>query len=97
MCSFENTDKIRDLYGYDPMTKWNVISMVVGQVVACYFMRTASWKVIMLMAYCFGGVINHSLTLAIHEITHGLAFEEFSHNQWFAIFANTPLGVPYAM
>jgi len=85
--------EIKDLYGYDPMTKWAVASMVLGQVWACWYLSDKSWTVLMLVAYCFGGVINHSMTLAIHEITHGLAFESFEHNQWLAIFANLPIGI----
>merc|ERR1711916_262845 len=85
--------EIKELYGYDPMTKWAVAAMVFGQVWACWYLSDKSWTVLMLVAYCFGGVINHAMTLAIHEITHGLAFEKFEHNQWLAIFANLPLGI----
>lgn len=75
------------------MTKWSVLSMVLGQVFACWYLTDKSWTVLMLVAYCFGGVINHAMTLSIHEITHGLAFEKFEHNQWLGIVANLPIGI----
>jgi len=37
------------------------------------------------------------LFLAIHEITHGLAFKKPWHNDALAMIANFPIGVPYAM
>merc|ERR1719420_2140826 len=79
------------------MTKWGVTAMVLGQVLACWYVQDKSWLVLLLLAYGFGGVINHALTLAIHEITHGLAFAKFEHNQWFAMFANLPLCIAYAI
>lgn len=33
----------------------------------------------------------------IHEITHNLAFKGIKSNKWFAMFANLPIGIPYAM
>jgi hypothetical protein len=40
---------------------------------------------------------NQNLFLAIHEITHNLAFKKILHNKLLAIFANLPIGIPYAM
>lgn len=69
--------------------------MVLTQFLMCYIMIGKSWPVILLVAYCFGGVINHSLSLAIHEISHNLAFGHAYPmvNRLFGIFANLPLGV----
>ena len=33
----------------------------------------------------------------IHEITHNLAFKGIKANRFFAMFANLPIGIPYAM
>ena len=43
-----------------------------------------------------GGTANHNLFLAIHEITHNLAFKGVSANKILAIFANLPIGIPYS-
>jgi sphingolipid delta-4 desaturase len=43
-----------------------------------------------------GGTANHNLFLAIHEITHNLAFKGIKPNKLIAIFANLPIGIPYS-
>ena len=40
---------------------------------------------------------NHNLFLAIHEITHNLAFRGVRNNKLLALFANFPIGIPYSM
>lgn len=40
---------------------------------------------------------NQNLFLAIHEITHNLAFKSIIANKLLALFANLPITVPYAM
>lgn len=51
------------------------------------------------MAYLVGGVANHAIMLAIHEISHGMAFGTGrpNTNKWYAIFANFPLGIPMSI
>ena len=39
--------------------------------------------------------MTHSLFLAIHEISHFLAFEKPNYNRYLATFANIPIGLPY--
>ncbi|KAM9090967.1 sphingolipid delta(4)-desaturase/C4-monooxygenase DES2 isoform 2-T2 [Megaptera novaeangliae] len=82
----------------DPHLKWMVLGMVLAQLLACWLVRGLAWRWLLFWAYAFGGCVNHSLTLAIHDISHNTAFGTGhpAHNRWFAIFANLPLGVPYA-
>lgn len=85
--------------GPDPLLKWVVTAMVLVQLVACYFVREASWVTIVILGYCFGGVINHALMLAIHEISHNLAFGHslpFA-NRLLGLWANLPIGVPMSI
>lgn len=48
-------------------------------------------------AYALGGTLNQNTFLAIHEITHNLAFRSIRANKILAIVANLAIGVPYAM
>lgn len=102
LCCFSFSAKypqIKKLFGTDPNLKWTVLAMVTTQLIMCYFIKDASWPVLVVTAYCFGGVINHSMTLAIHEISHSLAFgytKPFA-NKALAIFGNLIIGVPTAV
>jgi sphingolipid delta-4 desaturase len=55
-----------------------------------------SWK-FLLTAYVIGGTANQNIFLAIHEITHNLAFKSIRANKLLAMAANLSIGVPYAM
>jgi sphingolipid delta-4 desaturase len=50
----------------------------------------------MLTAYVVGATANQNLFLAIHEISHNLAFKSPMANRLLAIFANLPIGIPYS-
>lgn len=66
--------EIKQLFGYDPMFKWYCTGLVLLQVSSLYYLQNQSWLFLLVSAYCFGGVINHSLSLAVHEISHNLSF-----------------------
>ncbi|XP_032078981.1 sphingolipid delta(4)-desaturase/C4-monooxygenase DES2 [Thamnophis elegans] len=89
---------IKSLMGSDPHLKWIVTGMVFTQLLACYLVRNLAWKWVFFWAYSFGGCINHSITLAIHDISHNIAFgnKQVKWNRWFAVFANLPVGLPYS-
>nr|XP_056707659.1 sphingolipid delta(4)-desaturase/C4-monooxygenase DES2 [Euleptes europaea] len=89
---------IKSLMVPDPSFKWIVSGMVLTQLLACYLVKDLSWKWVFFWAYVFGGCINHSLTLAIHDISHNVPFGNKwpKWNRWFAVFANLPIGVPYS-
>jgi len=87
--------EIKDLYGYDPKTKWLTLFWVTIQFVAGYTLRDASWGFILVCAYVFGSVANHALFLAIHEIAHNLAFGSVLQNKLLGCFANITTVVPH--
>jgi len=87
--------QIKDLYGYDPQTKYVVCFWVISQFIMSYCLRNANWWIIILVAYVFGGVANHALFLAMHEISHNLAFAKPWHNRLFGVFANITTAVPH--
>ena len=50
----------------------------------------------LLTAYVVGATANQNLFLAIHEITHNLAFKSPWANRFLAVVANLPIGIPYS-
>ncbi|KAK3996690.1 fatty acid desaturase-domain-containing protein [Cladorrhinum sp. PSN332] len=90
--------EVTKLCGHEPLTKY-VVSGVVGlQVLCAYLLRDTpflSWK-FFLTAYIIGATSNQNLFLAIHEISHNLAFRSPQANRLFAMIANLPIAVPYS-
>lgn len=78
--------EIKQLFGYDPKFKWYCSGLVALQVISLFYLQHKSWQFLLIAAYCFGGVINHSLSLAVHEIAHNLSF---GHGRWVIKF--TPI------
>lgn len=95
----EKYPEIKQLFGCDPNFKYVAGFMVCLQFCMFFVMRDQSWPITILAAYCIGGVINHSLSLAVHEIAHGQAFgySRPNANRWFGYFCNLPLGVPMSV
>jgi len=91
--------QVKKLMGADHNLKYAVFGMVFAQLVAAWLLRDASFVTILIMGYCFGGVINHSMTLAIHEISHNLAFGHARPlaNRVLGLIGNLPLGIPYSV
>ena len=85
--------------GPDPDFKYVVSGMVMFQVISVMYISQLSWLWVILLGYCLGGVINHSLTLAIHEISHNVTFGNYYPflNRLFGMFANLPLGAPMSV
>jgi sphingolipid delta-4 desaturase len=90
--------EVTKLMGHEPLTKYIVVAVVSLQIAAAvYFRHTHPLSPsFMACAYVLGGTANHNLFLAIHEITHNLAFQSVVMNRVLAVFANFPIGVPYA-
>lgn len=93
--------EVRKLMGHEPLTKYVVLAVVCLQIVlACvmnaFDIHPLDWR-FLLTAYVIGGTANQHIFLAIHEITHNLAFKGIRANRILAIIANFPIAVPYAM
>lgn len=84
--------------GYEPLTKYVVLGVVALQIACAVLLRQHSpfSPLFIFVAYAIGGTANHNLFLAIHEITHNLAFPGIARNKLLAIFANLPIGIPYS-
>ncbi|KZT51107.1 hypothetical protein CALCODRAFT_477538 [Calocera cornea HHB12733] len=91
--------EVTKLMGHEPLTKWIVLGVVALQISAAYLLRNTHPLSLpfLAVAYAIGGTANHNLFLAIHEITHNLAFKGIKANKLLAIFANLPIGIPYSV
>src|SRR3954465_13590904 len=87
---------IKRLYDQCARPKHVCTALVLVHGRAAYCLRDAPWWCVLAVAYLFGGVVNQTLLLAIHELSHNLAFERPWHNRLFAVFVNLPVGVPVA-
>lgn len=78
---------------------WIVLLMVFAQLAALHLVKDLDWKWVVYWSYVVGSCLNHSMTLAIHEISHNAAFgnSKAMWNRCFGIFANLPLGIPYSV
>eukprot|EP00475_Leptophrys_vorax_P014861 TRINITY_DN2111_c0_g1_i1.p1 TRINITY_DN2111_c0_g1~~TRINITY_DN2111_c0_g1_i1.p1 ORF type:complete len:343 (+),score=87.11 TRINITY_DN2111_c0_g1_i1:76-1104(+) len=86
--------QIKELYGPDIKLLPAVLVLVSIQL---FFAANQSvfttWQW-WLAAYVVGGTINHSLSLANHELSHNLCFHETIYNELLAIVANFAQGLP---
>ena len=89
--------EVKELFGIDKNLKYWTTFMVVVQLTIGLFAHQLSWIPFLLVTYIVGATIAGAMFLAVHEITHNLAFKSKKHNNIFAIFANLPIVAPYAM
>ena len=90
--------QVTKLCGPEPLTKYLVLAVVALQITCAYLLRHSailSWP-FLLTAYVVGATANQNLFLAIHEISHNLAFRSPLANRLFAVLANLPIGIPYS-
>ncbi len=89
--------EVRSLFGVNPRLKYVTVVLVVIQLAVALFIHKLSWFPFLLVTYIVGATISSALLLAIHEITHFLAFKSKKKNNILALFANLPIVFPYAM
>jgi sphingolipid delta-4 desaturase len=88
--------QIKKLFVVDTLFKWKVTFLVAFQCLSIYLFQDLPFWAIFALAYVLGGTINHSLMLAVHEVSHNQAFGYNAPmlNRLFGLFANLPIGVP---
>lgn len=89
--------EVKTLFGTDPWLKYKTLFLVVVQIITPIYLLPENIWLAALILFFIGATISHILFLAIHEITHDLAFRSKTYNNILAIIANIPLIVPYAM
>lgn len=89
--------EVEKLYGPDPRQMILTITCVVLQFITAYFIQDIPVWLIIIIAYAWGGTLNHSLSLAIHEISHNLMFKKPIHNTIAGFIANLPIPFAYSV
>lgn len=89
--------QIKELFGPDPWAFAKITVVVLIQLATATLLHDASFLKLLVIAYFFGSFLNHNLFLAVHELSHNLAFSTPSYNRWLGIFANLPIGVPMSI
>lgn len=89
--------EVKSLFGLD---RWLWIKTMLA---VSIHLSIAIWMVpdqlgwMLLLALVVGATFSHVLFLAIHEITHDLAFRSRIANNWLALVANIPIVFPFAI
>lgn len=89
--------QVKELFGPDIRLAFVTVFLVILQLVIAYIVNDLNFFWILIIAYIVGATITHILFLAIHEITHNMAFKKQTANNWLAFFANIPIVFPYAI
>lgn len=89
--------EVRRLFGTDSSIILKSLFVAALQLMVPIFLLPANPWLFMLMVFVVGTTLNHIIVLAIHEITHDLAFKKKSMNNWLAIVVNFPLVFPFSM
>ena len=93
----EKYPEITALYGHDSSSAiFCTATIVIQLAMACWVSSLESGWWLLFLTYAVSGTLNHSLLLAMHEVTHDLFFKSRWANQVFAVIANLPMGVPAA-
>jgi len=82
------------LMGPDIRTAWWSLAFVAAQMALAWCVRDLHWTLMVVVAASLGGLLAQSLTLAMHELSHNLAFRQPILNKALGIFVNLPMGLP---
>jgi sphingolipid 4-desaturase/C4-monooxygenase len=92
--------EVRQLIGRNPFTA-AIMSLVFSTQTAIAFVMGrfgwSYWWLSLLIAFCLGAFLNHSMYVVIHDATHNLVFKRKSWNKLVAIFADLPNLLPGAI
>jgi sphingolipid delta-4 desaturase len=89
--------QVKELYGTHRNTVWWILFLVSLQLLSAYLIRDVAWWVLLPVAYVWGGTINHSLFLVVHEVSHNLLFDTPFWNTAFLYVANLPVPAAFAV
>ena len=93
----EDIPEVKKLFGTDASIAWKALLVTAIQLsVPLFFLPENPW-LFALLVLVVGTTTTHIIVLAIHEITHDLAFKKKVLNNWLAIVVNLGIIVPFAM
>jgi sphingolipid delta-4 desaturase len=84
----------RELFGPNPYSALILLGLVGLQIGLAWLLRDSAVWMIVIVAWCVGAVIDHTLYILIHEVAHNLIFKKRSHNQIAGLIANLPICFP---
>lgn len=91
--------EIEKLYGYDIVSSYFCTTTVLFQFFMASVVGTYDlpWWLVFVLSYAISGTLNHSITLAIHDLCHCAWFPRKWHNEWYSIVSNCATGFPSAI
>jgi len=89
--------EIKELMGFEWRTKYIVAATVALQVFMAWATLSWSWVPYLVAVYVVGATANHSLFLAIHELSHNLGAKTQAQNKLIAMVANCPICIAYCI
>lgn len=97
--------EVKKLFGINPKMKYYAIFLVLIQLTTAFFIHKVfelgiggwAWALFLGITYVIGATVAQAIFLAIHEITHNLAFRKEVHNNILALFTNIPIILPFAI
>jgi len=89
--------EIAALFTKEPRTFWLTLAVVLSQLFFASLAAQWSWLFLVFWAYAYGGTANHSLQLAVHELSHNLCWNAEWANKLTAMLGNACTGFPSAM
>lgn len=88
--------EVSRLMGPEPLTKYIVVAVMAAHLATTYLAKDLPLPWFVAATYVVSGTFQANLFLAIHEISHNLAFRDLRCNRLLAMLCNLPLLVPYA-
>ena len=93
----DDVPEVKKLFGTDSsIAPKALLITAIQMVIAIFFLPDNPW-LFALLVLVVGTTATHIIVLAIHEITHDLAFKKKVLNNWLAIVVNLGIIVPFAM
>lgn len=92
----QEVPEVKELFGIDPLLKFKVLFVSFLHLGVSLFVPDHFWGFVLVL-FLVGTTLVHILVLAIHELSHNLAFRSESKNNILALVVNLPLLFPFAM